>query len=292
MSQTMLTIGLPIALAWMMFCVGLTLSLADFKRVLQFPGKISAGLAAQLIGLPLIAYGLIQLLNLPPVVAVGLWILALAPGGASSNAISHLAGGDSALSITMTAISSLIIPFSLPLLLPIVLPLLLPIVLPDVAATLPVKTAILQLVAVTLMPVVLGMLLKRFIIATWFDKFTHAAGRTALWALFFTVAITLAANTKVFYQLFSVASLAVLLLCLLGMGLGALVAKGFGDDAKLTKTFSIEVGIQNAGTAIFVAVVQLQQPELALTPLLYGILMNIPVVLLIARYRRAFSHAN
>ncbi|MEZ8142343.1 Na(+)-dependent transporter [Enterovibrio norvegicus FF-33] len=284
MSQTMLTIGLPIALAWMMFCVGLTLSLADFKRVLQFPGKISAGLAAQLIGLPLIAYGLIQLLNLPPVVAVGLWILALAPGGASSNAISHLAGGDSALSITMTAISSLIIPFSLPL--------LLPIVLPDVAATLPVKTAILQLVAVTLMPVVLGMLLKRFIIATWFDKFTHAAGRTALWALFFTVAITLAANTKVFYQLFSVASLAVLLLCLLGMGLGALVAKGFGDDAKLTKTFSIEVGIQNAGTAIFVAVVQLQQPELALTPLLYGILMNIPVVLLIARYRRAFSHAN
>ncbi|OEE74762.1 Na(+)-dependent transporter [Enterovibrio norvegicus FF-162] len=284
MSQTMLTIGLPIALAWMMFCVGLTLSLADFKRVLQFPGKISAGLAAQLIGLPLIAYGLIQLLNLPPVVAVGLWILALAPGGASSNAISHLAGGDSALSITMTAISSLIIPFSLPL--------LLPIVLPDVAATLPVKTAILQLVAVTLMPVVLGMLLKRFIIATWFDKFTHAAGRTALWALFFTVAITLAANTKVFYQLFSVASLAVLLLCLLGMGLGALVAKGFGDDAKLTKTFSIEVGIQNAGTAIFVAVVQLQQPELALTPLLYGILMNIPVVLLITRYRRAFSHAN
>ncbi|WP_407330702.1 bile acid:sodium symporter family protein [Enterovibrio sp. 27052020O] len=283
MSQTMLTIGLPIALAWMMFCVGLTLSVADFKRVLQFPGKIAAGLAAQLIGLPLIAYCLIQWLNLPPVVAVGLWILALAPGGASSNAISHLAGGDSALSITMTAISSLIIPFSLPL--------LLPIVLPDVAATLPVKTAILQLVAVTLVPVVLGMLLKRYIRSAWFDKFIHAAGRTALWALFFTVAMTLAANTKVFYQLFSVASLAVLLLCLLGMGLGAIVAKGFGDDAKLTKTFSIEVGIQNAGTAIFVAVVQLQQPELALTPLLYGILMNIPVVLLIARYRRAFSHA-
>ncbi|WP_028025181.1 bile acid:sodium symporter family protein [Enterovibrio calviensis] len=283
MSQMMLTIGLPIALAWMMFCVGLTLSITDFKRVLQYPTKVAAGLAAQLIGLPVIAYALVIVLDLPSVVAVGLWILALAPGGASSNAICHLAGGDSALSITMTAISSLIIPFSLPL--------LLPLMLPDVAATLPVKTAILQLVAVTLVPTLLGMAFNRYVRAAWSETFTQFAGRSALWALFFTVAITLAANTKVFYQMFSVASVAVMLLCLLGMGLGALVARGFGRDPTLTKTFSIEVGIQNAGTAIFVAVVQLNQPELALTPLLYGILMNIPVVILISRYRRRLSHA-
>lgn len=64
------------------------------------------------------------------------------------------------------------------------------------------------------------------------------------------------------------------------------MAKGFGEDGILAKTLSIEVGIQNAGTAIFVAVVQLKQPELALTPLLYGVLMNIPVVVLIALHRR------
>lgn len=71
------------------------------------------------------------------------------------------------------------------------------------------------------------------------------------------------------------------LLCLLGMGLGVVCAKLLSGDAKLTKTFAIEVGIQNAGTAIFVAIVQLQQPELALTPLLYGVLMNLPAVILI-----------
>lgn len=283
MAQTMLTVGLPLALAWMMLCVGLTLSLADFKRVLQFPGKIGAGLVAQLVGLPLIAFAIIQLFGLPPVVAMGLWILALAPGGASSNAISHLVGGDSALSITMTAISSLIIPFSLPL--------LLQMVMPEAAATLPVKTAVLQLVAVTLVPVAVGMLLHRFCRAPWFSRFALWAGKSALWALFFTVAVTLAANTKVFYQLFSVASLAVLSLCLLGMALGALVARGFGQDTVLTKTLAVEVGIQNAGTAIFVAVVQLQQPELALTPLLYGILMNIPVVVMIALHRKRALNA-
>ncbi|MBE1277209.1 bile acid:sodium symporter family protein [Enterovibrio baiacu] len=284
MSQTMLTVGLPIALAWMMFCVGLTLTVADFKRVSEFPGKVAAGLSAQLIGLPIIAYCLIQLFNLPEVVAVGLWILALAPGGASSNAICHLCGGDSALSITMTAISSLIIPFSLPL--------MLPFVLSDVSAIIPVKTAIMQLIAVTLVPVLLGMTFKRFCTSAGFERFAQFAGRTALWALFFTVAITLAANTKVFNQLFSVASIAVLLLCVLGMALGVAVAKGLGGDATLSKTLSIEVGIQNAGTAIFVAVVQLNQPQLALTPLLYGILMNIPAIILIVMSRRkAVSHA-
>ncbi|CZF83825.1 bile acid:sodium symporter family protein [Grimontia marina] len=274
MAQAMLTMGLPIALAWMMFCVGITLSLADFKRVAEYPGKIAAGLTAQLVGLPLIAYILIHVFALPEVVAVGIWILALAPGGASSNAISHLAGGDSALSITMTAVSSLIIPFSLPL--------MLPLVLSDVSAVIPVKTAILQLIAVTLLPVIIGMLLNHFVKGKGFARFSVLAGKSALWALFFTVAVTLAANTAVFSQLFSVASVMVLLLCLLGMGLGVAVSKLFSGDRKLTRTFAIEVGIQNAGTAIFVAVVQLQQPELALTPLLYGVLMNIPAVILIA----------
>ncbi|NGN96623.1 bile acid:sodium symporter family protein [Grimontia sp. S25] len=278
MAQAMLTIGLPIALAWMMFCVGITLSLTDFKRVAEYPGKIAAGLTAQLVGLPLIAYILIHVFALPEVVAVGLWILALAPGGASSNAISHLAGGDSALSITMTAVSSLIIPFSLPL--------MLSLVLSDVSAVIPVKTAILQLIAVTLLPVTIGMLLNHFVKGEGFTRFSVLAGKSALWALFFTVAVTLAANTAVFSQLFSVASVMVLLLCLLGMGLGVAVSKLFSGDRKLTRTFAIEVGIQNAGTAIFVAVVQLQQPELALTPLLYGVLMNIPAVILIVLNKR------
>lgn len=278
MSQTMLTIALPLALAWMMYCVGLTLTLADFKRVATYPKQILAGLSAQLIGLPILAYALIHFIALPEPIAVGLWILALAPGGASSNAITHLSGGDSALSLTLTAVSSLIIPLSLPL--------MLPLILTDAQLVIPIKMAILQLMAVSFVPVMIGMLMKHYIKAEWFSSFIIFTGRSSLWALFFTVSITLAANTKVFNQLFSVASIAVTLLCVSGMILGVVVAKLLRGDKRLVKTFAIEVGIQNAGTAIFVAAVQLQRPELALTPLLYGVLMNIPAFILIRRNKR------
>ncbi|WEM43213.1 bile acid:sodium symporter family protein [Photobacterium sp. DA100] len=283
MGQTMLTVALPIALAWMMYCVGLTLSLADFKRVGRYPRVVFSGLAAQLIGLPLIALALIHSLGLPEVVAVGLWLLALAPGGASSNVITHLCGGNTALSISMTAVSSLIIPFSLPL--------LLPVVLSDSQLVLPLKTAILQLVMVTLVPVSIGMLCHHFGRGKGYGRFAKWAGRSSIWVLMFTVAITLAANTKVFQQLFSTVSVVAIALCLLGMALGVVVAFWLKGGEVLTKTLAIEVGIQNAGTAIFVAVVQLKQPELALTPLLYGVLMNIPVAVMIYRYQRGHSRS-
>ncbi|PSU32420.1 bile acid:sodium symporter family protein [Photobacterium lutimaris] len=278
MGQTMLTVALPIALAWMMYCVGLTLSLADFKRVGRYPLSIFSGLVAQLAGLPLIALALIHFLGLPEVVAVGLWLLALAPGGASSNVITHLSGGNTALSISMTAVSSVVIPFSLPL--------LLPVVLSDSQLVLPVKTAILQLVMVTLVPVTIGMVSNHVGRGKRFASFAKWAGHSSVWVLMFTVAITLAVNSQVFQQLFSSASVVAVALCLLGMALGAIVARLLNGGPVLTTTLAIEVGIQNAGTAIFVAVVQLGQPELALTPLLYGVLMNIPVAVMIYRYQR------
>ncbi|WP_064602722.1 bile acid:sodium symporter family protein [Photobacterium sp. J15] len=273
MGQTMLTVVLPLALAWMMFCVGLTLTVADFKRVALYPQRVLAGLCAQLIGLPLLAYIMISVFALPEPVVIGLWLLALAPGGASSNAITHLSGGDSALSISMTAISSLIIPVSLPV--------MLTLVMPDVQLVFPLKTAILQLAAVTLVPVLLAMLIKHRAKGDWFARFSRLAGRSSLVALFVTVIVTVGANTAVFHQLFSVASIAAVGLCIAGMLLGFASAKLLGGDKALVKTLAIEVGIQNAGTAIFVAVVQLQRPELALTPLLYGVLMNLPAFAMI-----------
>ncbi|OAN18422.1 Na(+)-dependent transporter [Photobacterium jeanii] len=279
MSQTLLTVALPIALAWMMFCVGMTLRVADFARVSQYPLKVIAALLAQLLGLPLLAYAVITVLGLPEPVAVGLWLLALAPGGASSNAITHLSGGDSALSITMTAISSLIIPFSMPM--------LVTWLMPELVLAIPLKTAILQLAAVTIVPVLLGIALHHFAERKpWFASLTTVAGKSALWVLFFTVAITLVANTKVFHLMASMATVAAIVLCVAGMLMGALVARTLGEGSKVVKTFAIEVGIQNAGTAIFAAVVLLGRPEFAVTPLLYGVLMNIPAFALIYWHRK------
>ncbi|KMV30751.1 Na(+)-dependent transporter [Photobacterium swingsii] len=277
MSQMLLTVALPMALAWMMLCVGMTLSIADFKRVSQYPFKVIAALLAQLVGLPLLAYGIITLLGLPEPVAVGLWLLALAPGGASSNAITHLSGGDSALSITITAISSVVIPFTMPV--------MFTLFMPELSLAIPLKTAILQLTVVTLLPVLVGMGLRHYTDETWFTSFAEKAGKSALWALFFTVIITVTANTEVFHLFASKATLAVVALCLLGMALGALIARVMGEKTAIVKTFAIEVGVQNAGTAIFAAVILLGRPEFAITPLLYGILMNIPAFGLIYLYR-------
>ncbi|MGF1690550.1 bile acid:sodium symporter family protein [Photobacterium kagoshimensis] len=277
MSQILLTVGLPMALAWMMLCVGMTLKLSDFQRVSQYPFKVIAALLAQLVGLPLLAYAIITLLGLPEPIAVGLWLLALAPGGASSNAITHLSGGDSALSITITAISSLVIPFSMPV--------LLSVFMPELSLAIPLKTAILQLTAVTILPVLLGMALRHYTDESWFTPFAEKAGKSALWALCFTVIITVSANTEVFHLFASKATIAVIVLCVSGMVLGALIARVLGEKVAIIKTFAIEVGVQNAGTAIFAAVILLGRPEFAITPLLYGILMNIPAFALIYWHR-------
>ncbi|MDO6497364.1 bile acid:sodium symporter family protein [Photobacterium sanguinicancri] len=277
MSQILLTVALPMALAWMMLCVGMTLSVFDFKRVSQYPFKVIAALLAQLVGLPLLAYAIITLLGLPEPIAVGLWLLALAPGGASSNAITHLSGGDSALSITITAISSVVIPFTMPV--------LLTLFMPELSLVIPLKTAILQLTAVTLLPVLVGMALRHYTDESWFTPFAEKAGKSALWALFFTVIITVSANTEVFHLFASKATVAVIALCVTGMVMGALIARIMGEKSAVVKTFAIEVGVQNAGTAIFAAVILLGRPEFAITPLLYGILMNIPAFGLIYFYR-------
>src|SRR5688572_17285015 len=105
---------LPLALAIIMFGMGLSLTPGDFKRILIYPKAVAIGLCNQLIFLPLVAFGLILLFGLEREAAVGLMILSACPGGATSNLITHLAKGDSALSITLTAFSSMITVLTIP----------------------------------------------------------------------------------------------------------------------------------------------------------------------------------
>lgn len=273
-SILMLTIALPLTLAWIMFCVGLQLTPADFLRVFKAPKWIGLGLFAQLLLLPLIVWGLVSAFSIPSVIAIGLYLIALSPGGNTSNAITGLLGGNVALSTTLTAISSLIIPFTFPLLLPVFV---------DGAALSisPVKS-FLQLTMISILPMLLGMLVyfqsKHHL---WLLSPIKIAQKTSLFALFLVVLITVLSNQQVLAKLISQAAFYVLLLCVVAMIAGVLLAKLFKADSIIAKTFAVEVGIQNAGTAIFVAIYQLQSPELAITPLLYGVLMNVPVVLLI-----------
>ena len=114
MSSTVFTIFMPVALALVMFGLGLTLTVADFDRVLKYPKATAVALTCQLVVLPVVCFGLVVAFDLQGALAVGMMLLVAAPGGITANLFSHLAGGDVALNITLTAINSLLSAFTLP----------------------------------------------------------------------------------------------------------------------------------------------------------------------------------
>src|SRR6186713_2417007 len=114
MTSTVFTVFMPIALGLVMFGLGLTLTVADFARVLKYPKAAAVALTCQLVVLPAICYGLVVAFDLEGALAVGMMILVAAPGGITANLFSHLAGGDVALNITLTAINSLLSAVTLP----------------------------------------------------------------------------------------------------------------------------------------------------------------------------------
>ena len=115
MGSALTTVALPLALALVMFGLGLSLTLGDFARVGRQPKAVVIALALQLLVLPAVCFGLVLAFDLPPLLAVGLMLLAASPGGTTANLFSHLFRGDVALNITLTAVNSLIAVVTLPL---------------------------------------------------------------------------------------------------------------------------------------------------------------------------------
>lgn len=267
---------LPWVLASVMLAMGLSLTGADFARIWRHPRRVLLGSGLQMLALPLLAWALVLALPLPPLAAAGLLLVALVPGGATSNMFSYLVQGDLALSVTLTAIAALLAPFTLPLLMGWNLELL---GLSSLGFSLPYWPTVGQLLRVTLLPVLAGMLLRQALPAPWLAAllpgvkgFTGVAMIAVVLALFVTHAERLPA-------LVSLETLAVLLLCLSSMTLGNRVARRLRLPHDSVRAITVEVGVQNAGVAMMVAFVLLQQPEIGLIPLLYGLLMNVPVFL-------------
>src|SRR5688500_7502217 len=115
MDSALTTVGLPLALGIIMFGLGLSLTVADFRRVAQHPKVMVLALGCQLLLLPLVCFGLVTVFDLPPLLAVGMMLLAASPGGTSANLFSHLFRGDVALNVSLTAVNSVISIVSLPL---------------------------------------------------------------------------------------------------------------------------------------------------------------------------------
>ena len=155
MDSALTTVGLPLALGIIMFGLGLSLTVADFRRVAQHPKVMVIALGCQLILLPLVCFGLVIVFDLPPLLAVGMMLLAASPGGTSANLFSHLFRGDVALNVSLTAVNSVISIVSLPLITNIAIDYF---ELDDSVGLQFVK--VLEVFAIVLVPVAIGMLVR------------------------------------------------------------------------------------------------------------------------------------
>jgi len=272
MQQFVSQLLLPVVLAAVMLGVGLGLKPIDFKRVLIQPKAAMVGLSLQILFLPLLALFIIAVLPLSSAAAAGLFLLSLCPGGATSNLFSFIARGDVALSVTLTGLTSLLAPLTLPLFFIAFLSF------SNADAehfVLPLLPAIKQLAMVTLLPVILGMVL-RWCFPVWASKAQPSIKGVSTFAMILIVVALIAANLAVVKGMLSVNAVAILLLSSVAILSGYVIARKAGLNEQTQRTIGLEVGVQNAGAAMMVALAIMQQPALAVVPLMYGILMNVP----------------
>jgi len=267
---------LPAALFLMMLGIGITLRVADFRCVFAAPRGLLLGACGQLLLLPLLGLLVCRLFALPPLVAVGLMIVTFAPGGVTSNMITLVARGDTALSVSLTALSSLVTPFTLPLLTVWMLTQAAVEVRLDAFPLLP---SILKLATVTLLPIVLGLLLRvRFSGAC--ERLQPLVKAFAVLGFVLIVVGIVRANWERLPTLLALYAPAVMTLSVAAMALGMLLGRLGGLGAAGQRTLAIEVGIQNASTALMVSGSLLGSVEMSAIVLIYGVLMQVPAALL------------
>jgi len=262
------TVFLPLALISIMFGMGMGLTAADFKRVALSPRATILGLFCQLVALPLLAFALILIFRLPGDLAVGLMILAACPGGPTSNIITHLSRGDTALSVTLTAVSSVITVFSIPFLVGLAIRHFLDA---EEAIVLPFLKTLLQLIVVTLIPIALGMWINRARPA--FAR--RMASTVNVISLLFLALVILTAvlREKDLGEQFLLAGPAALALNLTSMGLGLGAAALFRLTRSQGISISIEAGIQNGTLALSIALGLLDSSRIAMPAVVYSLLM-------------------
>lgn len=266
---------LPLSLFLMMLGVGITLAASDFKQVWKQPKAVAGGVLGQLVVLPLLALLTATLCSLPGIYALGLLVIALSPGGVTSNMITLVARGDTALSVTLTALSSLITPFTLPL----VLTMALAFYGESSTLSFPVLPVIGKLSAVTLVPVCLGIWL-RYRYAEPCTRLEPWVKRAAVMLFGLMVLSLIRAHWGALPQMVTEFGAAVTGMALAAMLCGTLIGCVLGLNGQRQVTLAIEVGLQNAGTALMVTSVVIQSSEMSSIALLYGILMQFPAAVL------------
>ena len=282
MNASVVDVLLPLALAFIMFALGLTLTAGDFVRVAKRPQAMAVGLAGQVLLVPLVGYLVATAWGLPPEMAAGLMIVAACPGGASSGLITHLARGDTALSISLTAVTSVAAVLTMPLVIDFSLR---HFTGAGVAGELPVGRMVRGVFFLTTVPVGTGMLLKRYRAALT-ARIAKGTERIAT-ALFLVIVLaTFASQRQAIADNLGAIGPAALTHNLAVMALGFGVAAAAGLALRDRIAISVECGLHNAAVGIFIAVTVLQSPHLAVASVVYALFMNLSAIALIFAMRR------
>ncbi len=270
------TLFLPLALAFIMMGMGLSLSIGDFKRIVVFPKAVVLGLVCQLVLLPILGFALVKAFSITGPLAVGVMIIAACPGGATSNLICHLSRGDTALSISLTAVSSFITVLTIPLIVNFAVDFF----GEEGTVRLPWGQTVVQIFGITVLPVSIGMWLKhrKPELSRKADKPVRVISALFLALIIAAALLKERENVIEFFQLVGPVTLLLNLSSLaMGLGVGAL----FLLSRKQRLTLSIETGIQNGTLGILVAATLLKSPAMTIPSAIYSLIMFGTAVLVI-----------
>ncbi|MBD2187204.1 bile acid:sodium symporter family protein [Pseudanabaena sp. FACHB-723] len=263
------TVVLPVALALIMLGMGLSLKFEDFQRITKYPKAVAVGLTSQILLLPIIGFGITQVVVMPPTIAVGLMMIAIAPGGVSSNMVTYLAGGDVALSVTLTVFSSLITIVTIPILANLALNYFMG---QNATISLPIAATMGQIFLITIIPIAIGMYIH-YQFPDLARKLEKVTSRLAIAFLALIILILLIREWSRLPDFIVQAGAGVVLLNLCSMTAGFAISKLLNLNLPQQICVAVEVGIQNGTLAIAITAGILGNQDMAIPAAIYSLFM-------------------
>ncbi len=276
---------IPVCIFLIMMGMGLSLIPNDFKRVIKHPKAVSVGLLNQLICLPLIGFALANIMGLEPEYAVGVMLLVLCPGGTTSNMFSHLAKGDVALSVTMTAVASLITVFTIPVVLNLSLDHFMG---QGNEFQLPIITTMISLMKLTIVPIAIGMMIKHYF-SNFADSSQIYVSRFGILFLTLLMIFLTYIQQDIVVPALIAAGPVSLILNLSTMALGYYSSKWMKLNRAQSTSITIEVGLQNSTLSMFMALTLLANYKMSFTPAIYTLVMLFTAGILVRILRVKFD---
>ena len=267
MDSALTTVGLPIALAIVMFGLGLGLTSDDFRRVAKHPKAVAVALACQLVLLPLVCFGLVVLADLPALLGIGMMLLASSPGGTTANLFSHLFHGDVALNITLTAVNSVISVVTLPIITGFA------IAYYDRGDSVSVPFAeVVKVFAIVLIPVLIGMLVRNRNpgFAARMDRPVRIGSAAVLAILVLGILVDERDNVGGYLADVGLVAAA---FCAISLVVGYVVPRAVGVVEDQAIACSMEIGVHNGTLAIFIALEVLESVTISVPAAVYSLLM-------------------